>query len=252
MTREVSRPPTLESAVATFIGGFTYTRSFTHPYVAETVGGLWVMRDGPRKRPAYRNEEWVVRGQPAADVDRTVRANARGRFVVCDIVAAGESAEDRRDAFKAMGYRLGTTEPLFAHDLKTVPRPSSPAVVERVRSAELAAAVNASARSRQVLPEHLSADSRQRQYVALVDGTPVGRVRSITVGHSTWCSNMFVDPAHRRRGIGRALLARMLADDRRHGATAAVLLASHAGAKLYPVVGYRQIGTLLLFTPKRR
>ena len=63
---------------------------------------------------------------------------------------------------------------------------------------------------------------------------------------------MYVVPSFRRRGIGRALLCRMLRDDRDGGAKMAVLLASHTGAKLYPVVGYEQIGTLLLFTPSKR
>lgn len=36
------------------------------------------------------------------------------------------------------------------------------------------------------------------------------------------------------------------------GAERAVLTASHAGAKLYPLVGYRELGTLLLYTPKKR
>ncbi len=31
----------------------------------------------------------------------------------------------------------------------------------------------------------------------------------------------------------------------------AVVLASRTGAKLYPVLGYEQIGTLLLFTPNK-
>ena len=66
---------------------------------------------------------------------------------------------------------------------------------------------------------------------------------------------MYVAPEYRRRGIARVLLrsmlASMLADDRASGAQANVLLASHAGAKLYPVVGYRQIGTLFAFMPKR-
>jgi hypothetical protein len=44
----------------------------------------------------------------------------------------------------------------------------------------------------------------------------------------------------------------MLRDDRAAGASAGVLLASHTGAKLYPSVGYEQIGTLLLFTPRKR
>jgi predicted acetyltransferase len=63
---------------------------------------------------------------------------------------------------------------------------------------------------------------------------------------------MYVSPPFRRRGIARSLLCQMLHDDRAGGAQTAVLLASHTGAKLYPVVGYEQIGTLLLFTPKKR
>jgi predicted acetyltransferase len=63
---------------------------------------------------------------------------------------------------------------------------------------------------------------------------------------------MYVHPVFRRRGIARAMLCRMLQDDRAGGAQNAVLLASHAGAKLYPVVGYEQTGELLLFAPKER
>ena len=37
-----------------------------------------------------------------------------------------------------------------------------------------------------------------------------------------------------------------------HTASAPILVASHTGAKLCPVVGYQQLGTLLLFVPKKR
>lgn len=47
------------------------------------------------------------------------------------------------------------------------------------------------------------------------------------------------------------LLNQMLQDDAAYGARQAVLLASHTGAKLYPVVGYEQIGTLLLYAPEK-
>ncbi len=62
---------------------------------------------------------------------------------------------------------------------------------------------------------------------------------------------MVVRPAQRRRGIGRAMLCRALRDDRAHGASAAVLTASHTGAKLYASVGYEQVGTVLVLTPRR-
>lgn len=62
---------------------------------------------------------------------------------------------------------------------------------------------------------------------------------------------MYVAPAYRRHGIARAMLCRLLRDDRAAGIALAVLLASHAGARLYASVGYTQIGTLLFFTPSR-
>ena len=59
-------------------------------------------------------------------------------------------------------------------------------------------------------------------------------------------------PAFQRRGIGKALLAKMLRDDRAHGDRQSALLATHAGAMLYPHVGYRQLGLLLMYVPKRK
>jgi predicted acetyltransferase len=61
---------------------------------------------------------------------------------------------------------------------------------------------------------------------------------------------MFVDPSHRRRGIGQALLSKMLWDDQAHGSKCSVLTATHAGALLYPRVGYERIGTLFMFGPR--
>jgi len=60
---------------------------------------------------------------------------------------------------------------------------------------------------------------------------------------------MYVSPSHRRRGIGQALLSRMMRDDRARGSRSSVLTASHTGALLYPRVGYERIGTLFMFVP---
>jgi predicted acetyltransferase len=62
---------------------------------------------------------------------------------------------------------------------------------------------------------------------------------------------MYVSASHRRRGIGWALLAKMLRDDRTRGSKSSVLTASHTGALLYPRVGYERIGTLYMFAPRR-
>jgi len=243
----------IERAIEIFAHGFCFTRSFTHPYLAERVGPLWVMRDGPRKNDDYRNEEWIAFQVAPEEADRTARKKTRGRFVICAIRTRDESDEPIRAAYKRLGYRLTTTEPLMIHRLKRIPRLAAPASIARVRTPAAADELATAARSRQVLHEHLVDDPPMRQYIARSeDGKIVGWVRSIVVGDGTWVSNMFVEPEHRRRGIGRAMLARMLRDDRAHGAVVSALLASHTGAMLYPVVGYEQIGELLVFVPNRK
>ena len=250
---------TLDRAIEAFVRGFCFTRSFTHPYVAERVGPAWVMRDAPRRRSEdRRREEWVAHSIEPAELDAIVRQNARPPFAVCALYALDQPDGPARAGFKSLGYRLGGAEPMMVHALRRIPRHEPPAgiVVERVRTQEVADRLARAAGARQILPEHLTDDDGAplRQYVALADGgEPVGWVRSIAAGDgATWCSNMFVQPAHRRRGVGRAMLARMLRDDRAAGAKWAVLLASHTGAMLYPVVGYEQVGTLLVYTPNRR
>jgi GNAT superfamily N-acetyltransferase len=157
-----------------------------------------------------------------------------------------------RAAYKALGYRLRTTEPFMVHDLRQIPAGTAPARIERVLTTDGAARLAKAARQRPMAPKLLVENASVRQYVAWMDDEPVGWTRSVALGNATWCSSMFVRPEFRRLGIARALLGKMLRDDRAGGATLAVLLASHAGAKLYPTVGYRQIGTLLFLTPPRR
>jgi GNAT superfamily N-acetyltransferase len=245
----------IDNALEGFARGFCFTRSFTHPYLAEKLGPAWVVRDAPRKSGDYRGEEYIVNGMAAGEVDRLARKHARGRFSVCALCAVGEDDGPLRTAYKELDYRLQTTEAMMVNPLKRVPSFSSPAKVERVMTMEVADALAKEARSRQILAEHMNDASALRQYVATIDGKIVGWVRSILVGapnKTTWCSNMYVKPAFRRQGIARALLSRMLREDRERGAKAAVLLASHTGAMLYPVVGYERLGTLYVFKPRRK
>jgi GNAT superfamily N-acetyltransferase len=245
--------PRLDPVIEAFARGYAFTRSFTHPYLAERVSRFWVVRDAPRRRAAdYRREEWIAHGVEAAEVDRVARAQTRGRFAVCAIRAIDEPAEPLRAAFKALGYRLQATEPVMVHGLARIPPVDGPLPIERVTTRAMADALAKAAGSRQVLPEHLASDAPLRQYVALDGDRPVGWVRSIVVGDATWVSNMYVEPAHRRRGVGRSLLVQLLDDDRRHGALRSVLTASHTGALLYPRVGFVSVGELLLYNPTRR
>lgn len=239
-------------AIEVFARGFSFTRSFTHPYLAHREESLWVVRDAPRKGGRYRREEWIAHGIEPSEIDRVARKYTRGYFAVCAICAREESDAGIRAEFKKLNYRLNRTEAVMVHRLKWIPRLAVPLAIEEVKTPEMADRLNEVARARQILPEHLSRGSPIRQYVALEEKQPIGWVRSIEVNGATWCSNLFVVPRSRRRGIGRALICRMLRDDRSNGSELAVLTASHAGAMLYPKIGYEQIGILLLYTPKKR
>ncbi len=242
----------MQRALEVFARGYSFTRSFTHPYPASRECAIWVVRDAPRKRGTYRREEWIAHGVEAGEIDRVARKHTRGQFGICAICATGESGAGMRADFKALDYRLNSTEPVMVHRLRRIPRLADPLPIERVLTAEMADRLNKTTRIRQILPEHLLPDAPLRQYVALENDQPVGWVQSIVVDSATWCSNMHVAPAARRRGIGRALMCRMLRDDRSHGSQLAVLTATHTGAMLYSAVGYQQIGTLLFYTPKKR
>ena len=119
----------IEQAVRVFVEGFCFSRSLTHPYLSERLDeNLWRLSDAPRHRASdtYRNEEFIAWELPPTEVDRLARAHAQGKFIVCYLVPTGTDDKPMRAAFKALGYRLGSTEPFFAHDLAAaLPGPRS-------------------------------------------------------------------------------------------------------------------------------
>lgn len=242
----------IDFAVEVFVRGHSAGRSRTFPYEVSRVGQLWLMRDAPRKNSAFcRKEEWIAHDVDPSEVDAIARQHTRGRFFVCAMIAEGEPDQPTRAAYKAIGYRLLATEGFFVQQMKRIPKPRSPVLIERVRTPDLAAKLGKITRTRPISNGLLGTDAPFRQYVALDGEHIVGRVRSVDAVGATWCADVHILPSHRRRGIGQALLSRMLWDDRSHGSKCSVLTASHAGALLYPRVGYERIGTLFMFAPRR-
>src|SRR5215510_11752020 len=242
----------IEFAIEVFVRGHSAGRSRTFPYEVTRVGPLWLMRDAPRKNPRdYRKEEWIAYDVDAREMDAIARRHARGRFFVGTMLADGEPDGPTRADFKALGYRLLVTEGFFVQRLKRIPKPPSAIAVERVRTPDMADRLGVVTRTRPIAGDLLGDDAPFRQYVALDGDAIVGRVRSVDAVGATWCADMHVQPSHRRRGIGRALLSKMLRDDEARGSTCSVLTASHTGALLYPRVGYERIATLFMFAPKR-
>lgn len=243
----------IEAAIEVFVQGFSADRSRTFPYVASRVGPLWLMRDAERKNPRdYRGEEWVVHNVAAQEADAIVRQHARPGFAISVMIAHEDPDGPTRTAYKALGYRLLRTEGFFVHRLRRIPSPPAVASIERGQTAERAAQLGKIIR-RQPIPADLLGDSAPfRQYVAVDGADIVGRVRSLHAVGAIWCSSMYVEPSHRRRGVGQALMSRMLHDDRAFGARYSALAATHVGALLYPRMGYERIGTLLIFASRSR
>lgn len=243
----------IEAAVEVFVHGHSTGKSRTFPYEASRVGPLWLMRDAERKNPRdYRSEEWVVHDVAAVEADAIVRQHARPGFAVSVVIANDEADGPTRTAYKALGYRLLRTEGFFVQPLRRIPSPPTVVSIERVRTAERAAQLGKIMRRRPIAADMLGDGAPFRQYVAVDGDAIVGRVRSVDAVGATWCTDMYVEPSHRRRGIGQALMAKMLHDDRACGARCSVLMATHTGALLYPRIGYERIGTLLIFAPKGR
>ena len=242
----------IEFAIEVLVRGHSAGKSRTFPYEVSRVGPLWLMRDAPRRNPRdYRKEEWIAHGADAREVDAIARRQTRGRFFVCAMIGEGDPDGPTRSAYKDLGYRLLATEGFFVQRLERIPKRPPPVPIEQVRTTELAARLGKATRTRPILDSLLADDAPFRQYVALDGGEIVGRVRSVDAAGATWCADMHVKASHRRRGIGQALLCRMLRDDRARGSKCSVLTASHTGALLYPRVGYERIGTLFMFAPRR-
>lgn len=246
-----SRPPDIEKAIQVFVEGFSACRARHYPCESFRLDNIWCLRDAPRKKGAeYRKEEWVSYRTRPRDLHETAKKLTRGWYFVCPIYVDLEQLEADRATFRQLGYRLLGSEQLFVHDLRRIPAADSPARIELLRSEEQAREYARFSRTKVIEREELDSGNF-RQFLARADGGIVGNVRSVTTGDGAWCSNLFVAKKWRRKGIGHALMTHLLRDDRKRGFNRSVLLASHAGAMLYPEAGYKCIGKLLIYAPKR-
>ncbi len=242
---------TIPEAIEVFVHAFAQGKSRTHPHLADLVDGIWILRDAPRTKGVYRKEEHIVFGLSPAEAHCIATANTRGWYFIGHMRAISEDDKPLRAAYKELNYRLLAREALFVHDLTKIEESEPPLPIVQVTEPELAAKLAARKGMKQYPPERLQPGSNVRQYVALDGDDPVGWVGSVRFKNAGWVSDLHVQETHRRRGIGRALMNRLLVDDRAAGLEASVLLATNAGAMLYPQVGYRQIGELLIYCPKR-
>ncbi len=235
----------LDAAIEVFVQAFSLGKSVAHPYLAQQVDGLWVMRDAPgRKCP--RKIEVVSHGLDPRDVVQRIQRARLGWHFLCHVHPVKGDYQGIRDAYKSLGYRALSTEALFIHDLCDIPEFESEPPVRRVFTQAEANSIP------QIAKHKLKLLAGSRQFAVWDEHRDYGYVRSVPVKEDAWVSNLYVHGDSRGRGFGRALMSALLRTDRSHGVRTSVLLASSDGARLYPHLGYRRIGVLQMFCPVTR
>ena len=217
----------------------------TYPYVPTLVNGLWVMQDTPARKNA-RKIEIVSHGMDPEKVVENISKIGVGWHFLCDIHYPDDGFDAIRTRYKALRYKALSTEWLFVHDLQNIPTIES---VPPVRLVDDQATMDSikmrGSQRRKLRPE-------ARHYTIWDDNQDYGWVYSVPVGKNNWVADLRVHESERGKGYGRALMSKLLRDDQALGVQNSVLLASSSGARLYPHLGYQQIGVLQMFCPTTR
>lgn len=229
-------------------------KSFAYPYVFEAHDGIWMMRDGQaqKQRRIPRKKEVVALSLSAEDVVRRISGLALGRHFVSHIHRLDESQDEIRAAYKGLGYRSMLSEGVFVHDLQEIPKYTSQPEVRQVVTIEDSDRIKRVRRRAAIRESDVISEKPEHRLYAIIDsGEACGWVGTVPFGDQTWVADLFVLEEYRGRGYGRSLMSAVMSADKREGIKRSVLLASSAGARLYPHLGYRRIGTLQLFCPAK-
>ena len=237
----------LERIVEVSVQAFCRGKSRTHPYLATWHDDLWVLQDGPGKKRDPRKIEVFTCGLSPRETVERIKSLGLGWHFICAAHPDESDFKEVRQAYKELGYRALATEWFFVHDLKNIPHFDSEPPVRIVESPEELATI----RQRAPQPRRFRTDGT-RHYCVWDEDFDFGWVHSVPYGEDNWVSDLFVYREFRNRGYGKALMSRLLADDQALGVNSSVLIASTAGARIYPSLGYEQVGVLHVLCPVNR
>ncbi len=87
--------------------------------------------------------------------------------------------------------------------------------------------------------------------VAKIGGELAGIANALLFGRSAWLGNIVVAPEYRRRGLGMALTAHLVARCRELGSANQMLIATEMGRPVYEKLGFVQTGEYVFLKPSR-
>jgi len=239
-------PMDAATAWALFITGFTDTAFARRAATRFRAGPLETVRFAEGEISGTPFAEFFAYGCDPAEALAAVAASQPPPRHYLTVL---EDQPGLREAYERSGFHLDDTETLMALDLAAALLPAPTWEVAVVRTAEAANWHNANDPQgmRWILPDDL-ADPRMAHYAIVRDGRLLARGRNLQLDtHHSYVSRVYTAEAHRGHGMARALMARLLADDLASGARWSVLTASRMGEPLYQRLGYRPMGTILIF-----
>lgn len=81
---------------------------------------------------------------------------------------------------------------------------------------------------------------------ATLHGAVASSGRMAVVGTDAVADRIETNPAHRRRGLGSAVMAALVETARAHGATRGILIASRDGQRLYRSLGWKTVADIVV------
>ena len=220
--------------------------------VVHEVDGLAVCLTGVPFPPF--NPTLIVRlpAEPDAAIARA-EAHYDGTGMPFGIDLEPSLHEPVRAAAQRSGLTMVESRPGMAAALADVPaaappdgvevfRVEDPALLDEVVEVDAAAFGGDAATTRLFLPDAVLQDPTQRVYAARVDGRLVSVGESTTLDGVIGVFGVATVPAYRRRGIGAAVTALLIADRKRE-ADLAVLDASELGFGVYERLGFHTTST---------
>lgn len=229
-----------EQAIAAFAKAHSRIRSIYYPCSCDRVGESFILKDVPPRDNARKTEIITTHCDPDS-----IRGLVKGWHFVTVASPLDTDAEQIKQSFKSGGYRALSSEKVFIHDLLDMAKPVAQSLVREVNEKNFALIPQTAIRKRKLCEgvRHFAIWDEARDY---------GWVSSLAVDGIGYVSDLFVYEEFRRRGYGTELMRALVLAQNAEGLRLSVCIASTAGARVYPRVGYLEVGRLQIFCPAKR
>lgn len=209
---------------------------------------------GLSDEPSADHNRMILGADPEAEdflVRSVARAKARGRPFMA--VMSPRAAESLAPVATRLGLAAVATAPLMVLRPEVPVRPAGPVKIFRTLGPELTGAAGdliaaAFDEPRDVIARcievSMTPTSGVETYLALDETGPLCTVSVTPTGDTAGITLMATSPERQRKGLGRAVLSRVIEDYRARGVTRFHLGATDAGRRLYDSLGFELVADL--------